>query len=77
MSTATITSKGQVTIPAAVRNELKIAPGDRIEFIKISSGHFEIVKATKDARELRGIVKSNKVVSIDEMNIAIKNRVVS
>lgn len=33
MTTATITSKGQITIPANVRQSLNVAAGDRVEFV--------------------------------------------
>ena len=29
---ATMTTKGQVTIPAAIRRQLKLAPGDKLDF---------------------------------------------
>jgi AbrB family looped-hinge helix DNA binding protein len=35
MTTATITSKGQVTIPTNVRTHLGIDTGDRVEFVEI------------------------------------------
>jgi AbrB family looped-hinge helix DNA binding protein len=41
MTTATLTSKGQITIPALVRAELNVGPGDRVEFVKISDNRFE------------------------------------
>lgn len=74
MSAATITSKGQITIPAAVRSDLHIGPGDRIEFVKISSGRYEVVAATQDVTKLRGMIKTHKKVSVDKMNDAIKAR---
>jgi antitoxin PrlF len=43
MTQATITSKGQITIPAFVRKELNLSSGDRLEFINLGSGRFEIV----------------------------------
>ncbi|WP_390889297.1 AbrB/MazE/SpoVT family DNA-binding domain-containing protein [Leptodesmis sichuanensis] len=33
MLTSTITSKGQITIPKAIRDLLNLHPGDRIDFI--------------------------------------------
>ena len=72
MATATVTSKGQVTIPAAVRNALHIQAGDRIEFVEVDSGKFEVIVATSDASELKGMIKVNGAVSIEEMNAAIK-----
>lgn len=74
MSTATITSKGQITIPAAIRTELHIGPGDRVEFVQVASGRYEMVAATKDISRLRGMIKTNKVVTIEEMNRAVRAR---
>ena len=75
MPTATLTSKGQITIPAAVRNALKVDAGDRVEFVQIAPGRYELVAATRSVRELKGMFgKSPRVVSIDEMNQAIARR---
>lgn len=74
MTTATVTSKGQITIPAAVRSELHISPGDRVEFIKVSDCRFEIVAATQDISQIKGLIKTKHSVSIDEMNAAIKGK---
>ena len=72
MATATITSKGQITIPSAIRSDLHVVPGDRIEFVKVSEGRYEVVAATSDITSLKGLVRSNKVVSVEDMNNAIK-----
>ena len=72
MTTATVTSKGQITIPVAVRNALHIQAGDRIEFVEVDHGKFEVIAATSDASELKGMISFNEKVSIDEMNAAIK-----
>ena len=75
MTTATITSKGQVTIPKDVRSRLGIGTGDRVEFVEIQDGVFQIVAATQDVQVLKGIVpKPKKPVTIDEMNQAIAER---
>jgi len=72
MTTATITSKGQVTIPKDVRSRLGIGTGDRVEFVEIQDGVFQIVAATQDVQALKGIVpKPKKPVTIEEMNQAI------
>ncbi|MCX4024723.1 AbrB/MazE/SpoVT family DNA-binding domain-containing protein [Endozoicomonas sp. SM1973] len=72
MSTATITSKGQVTIPKEVREALALNTGDRIEFIQINNERFEIVAVNKDVTALKGLIKKpKKPVSIEEMNEAI------
>ena len=38
MSTSTLTSKGQTTIPFDIREGLGLNPGDRIEFHLLSNG---------------------------------------
>ena len=75
MTTATVTSKGQITIPAEVRQALNVAAGDRVEFVQIEAGRFEVVAATRSVRELRGLFgKAAKRVSIEDMNRAIAAR---
>jgi AbrB family looped-hinge helix DNA binding protein len=75
MSTATLTSKGQVTIPVDVRNDMKVDAGDRLEFIQIAAGRYEVVAVTRSVLELKGMFgKPAKSVPIDEMNEAIARR---
>ena len=74
MPSATLTSKGQITIPAAVRAGLKLRAGDRVEFIE-TDGHYEILAKTGSVMELKGMLpKPQKPVSIAEMNRAIAMR---
>ena len=64
--------KGQVTIPKDVRSRPGIGAGDRVEFVEIQDGFFQIVAATQDVQALKGIVpKPKKSVTIEEMNQAI------
>lgn len=76
MPTATITSKGQVTIPAEVRSELHLDTGDRIEFVRNQeTGRYEVIPATVPVQALKGIIpKPKKPVSIQDMNEAIRKR---
>ena len=73
MAAATLTSKGQITIPARVRIALGVDAGDRIEFVEVGDREFNIVAATRSVRELSGMLyrKGRKPVSIEEMNAAI------
>ena len=72
MTTATITSKGQVTIPKDVRIRLGIDTGDRVEFVEIQDGVFQIVAATRDVQALKGIVpRPKKPVTVEAMKQAI------
>jgi antitoxin PrlF len=76
MAGATITSKGQVTIPVQVRSALGLDAGDRIEFVEVEKGKFAIVAATRSVRELKGLFQDRrrKPVSVEEMNSAIARR---
>jgi len=72
MTTATLTSKGQVTVPAKVRAGLGVEAGDRIEFMEIEPGRYEIIAATQSLEELKGIIREpDYPVSIEQMNAAI------
>lgn len=76
MSLATITSKGQVTIPIDVRKSLNLDVGDKIEIIVTKEGEAVLKLLSKKVDDVFGMLKkpNQKVVSIDEMNDAIKNR---
>ena len=75
MSTATLTSKGQITIPVAVREALRIEAGDRVEFVEVEPGRFEMIPATLPITALKGMFRSDrKPVTIEEMNAAIARR---
>jgi AbrB family looped-hinge helix DNA binding protein len=75
MSTATLTSKGQITIPVEVRNDLKVDAGDRVEFVLIAPGRYEFVAATSDVTALKGMFgQAKNRVSIESMNAAIAKR---
>ena len=75
MTTATVTSKGQITIPANVRKALQVEPGDRVEFVEVDPGRFEVVATTHSITELKGMFgKAKKRVSIQDMNQAIAAR---
>jgi AbrB family looped-hinge helix DNA binding protein len=72
MPTATLTSKGQVTLPKEVRDRLGLRAGDRIEFVETDRG-FVVVPATQDIRVIKGIVpKPRKAVTVEQMNRAIR-----
>lgn len=75
MSAATVTSTGQITIPVEVRVSLKVEAGDRIEFVEIAPGRFEIVAATQSVAALKGMFgMPRKAVTVDEMNQSIARR---
>ena len=72
MSSATVTSKGQITIPASVRTALGLDTGSRVEFVETENGNFAIVPMTSPVASLKGMLrKPVKPVSIEDMNLAI------
>jgi antitoxin PrlF len=72
MPSATVTSKGQVTIPKAVRQALDIKTGDRLLFRVRSDGLLEIHVQTADLLSLGGILQHDgATVSLADMEEAI------
>lgn len=73
MATAVLTSKGQITIPKEVRERLNVDSGDRVEFVELDEGVFTMIAATRDVKELKGLIpKPAKAVSIEAMASAIR-----
>ena len=71
MPIATLTSKGQITIPKEVREALGVDTGDRVEFVAEEKGVYRVVAATRDVRHLKGLIdKPSKPVSVEDMNRA-------
>jgi AbrB family looped-hinge helix DNA binding protein len=73
MPTSTLTSKGQITLPKEVRDQLHLKTGSKVEFITDPSGQIVLKPRIGDFESLRGIVKSKRKrpASIEEMNVAI------
>lgn len=69
MTTATITSKGQLTIPKAVRDALKLKAGDQVD-IEVRGGEARMVPVCRETREVYGILakRDRKAVGVEEMN---------
>jgi antitoxin PrlF len=65
-----ITRKGQATIPKAIREHLRLKPGDRVKFFVHPDGSV-VILPKRPATALRGIVKSQRrPVTIEEMREA-------
>lgn len=56
MPTATLTSKGQITLPKEVREQLRLVEGDRLEFLIDEGGEVRIRPLTGSVRELFGCI---------------------
>lgn len=71
MVAATMTSKGQITVPAPIREEIGAKEGTQIEFVKVAEGRWEM-RAAQPASRLRGMFGPAKAtVTIEDMNKAI------
>jgi AbrB family looped-hinge helix DNA binding protein len=73
VATATISSKGQVTLPREVRASLGLSAGDRLDFIRLEDGNYAIVPASHSIRALKGLLpRRERAVSLEEMDAAIE-----
>ena len=72
MSEATLTSKGQVTIPVEVRKAMGLSAGERVVFTQLDDGTTVMRAKTRSILELGGLLKDvvkKRKVSVDDMNI--------
>jgi AbrB family looped-hinge helix DNA binding protein len=68
---ATLSSKGQVTIPKAVRDRLRINPGDRFKFFFHPDGVIILPKIS--TARLKGMIpKPARPVSAEQIDRAIE-----
>ena len=76
MPSATLTSKGQLTLPKAIRDLLRLGAGDRVDFIVKADGTVVLRPVTVDVRELKGLLhrKGRTPLSVEEMNAIIRRR---
>lgn len=78
MPTATVTSKGQVTLPKPVRDALGLRAGDRVQFFVRDDGVVELTPRTRDLLSLAGLLTPPGVtVSVEDMDDAIAAAVVA
>jgi AbrB family looped-hinge helix DNA binding protein len=67
-----VTSKGQITIPKAVREALAVYAGDRVRFVIHDDATVTVEAETVDLTSLRGVVKrAGRRVSLEDMQDAI------
>jgi AbrB family looped-hinge helix DNA binding protein len=72
MPTATMTSKGQITIPAKVRKALGLKPGVKIDFYEIEDGEYAFRPKTGSIMDMEGCLpKPDHTISIEEMHKAV------
>ena len=73
MSAATVTSKGQTTIPADIRKGMKLEPGDKIEFHLLSDGSATMRAKRGTLQDFIGVLhrQGEKAVSLEAMDKGI------
>ena len=72
MPVATVTSKGQITIPVEVRDALNIRTGTRVQFLPNSDGTWDFIPLTDSVMDLAGFIKwDGPPVTLEEMDAAI------
>jgi len=76
MPAATLTSKGQLVVPKAIRDLMGIHPGDRLDFVVLDDGNVLMRPATEDVTRLKGFLRRSgrAPVSVEEMNRIIRQR---
>lgn len=69
----TLTTKGQVTLPKALRDKLQLSAGDRIEFIVDEDNAARLVVKHASVTRLKGILPPpSHPVSLADMDTAIE-----
>ena len=73
MATATLTSKGQITLPKTVRDRLQVDTGDQVDFVVNERGDIVVRAVSLDIAELKGLLnrRRRQGVSVEKMNAAI------
>lgn len=72
----TMTSKGQITLPKALREQLCLSTGDRLEVFLEDDNSVRLVVKKTPIGELRGMLpKPDKAVSLEDMERALQESV--
>jgi AbrB family looped-hinge helix DNA binding protein len=70
---ATLTSKGQITVPKRVRDALAVQPGDKLAFRIHDDGSVTVEAETVDLGTLRGAIKAKvRGVTVDDMKETVR-----
>lgn len=73
MNLSTLTKKYQTTVPKEVREELGLAVGESISWVRDKKGGYKVEVARSDILSLKGLVKKpSKPVSINDMKRAVE-----
>lgn len=70
---ATVSSKGQVTIPKELRETANIVEGSKLQFVLLRNGDFRVIPQTRNIMDYAGVLSTpgRAPVSIGDMNEGI------
>ncbi|SDU72501.1 AbrB/MazE/SpoVT family DNA-binding domain-containing protein [Jiangella alkaliphila] len=72
MTSATMTTKGQITIPKQIRKELGLVPGARVTFTRNEDGDYVLSRRARSVTELKGRLRyTGEPKTLDEMDAGI------
>lgn len=74
MTVATVTSKGQITIPKEIRDELGLTPGSKVDFVRHDDGRVELTTRSLRAVDLMGsLAYSGPTITLEQMDETIRD----
>ena len=77
LSQATMTTKGQVTVPKAVRDQLDLKAGDRVDFVVNDAGEAVLRRVSCTAAQVQGMLahRARRPVTVAQMDEAVRRRI--
>ncbi|MBP7867555.1 MAG: AbrB/MazE/SpoVT family DNA-binding domain-containing protein [Acidobacteria bacterium] len=74
MSIATMTSKGQVTVPKEIRDRIHLGAGDKLDFQLTDSGVILVRPVTRKVSDVFGCLsgKTQQTATVEEMDEAVR-----
>lgn len=72
MLNSSMTTKGQVTIPASLRERLGLKPGDKVAFVE-DAGKVILKRVDTHVDAAFGLIKTRKTASLDDLNGTISD----
>lgn len=78
MPYSTLTSKGQITIPKVVKDNLNLKTGDTLYF-RLEKSEIKIIPVSNSIEDAYGLLarKRQKKISIDDMNKKLKKAIIN
>lgn len=65
---AKVTSKGQVTLPAELRERLGIEAGDHVHFVEQPDGSFTLKVRSGSLSDLKGMLREEAKITVDQLD---------